>query len=134
MAGSARIEMDATMMDAHEAIKGLDGYAETLLSLSSLLNLFDEKCDEHQALLAQINEKQTDGRSIAQEITKELHKVGTKAGPSGDLTGISAAMQRYVAADKQASEASKAAENTTKPNEVSEAIRKFKLKAGWVSE
>jgi hypothetical protein len=95
------------MMDAFEAIKGLDGYAEILLSLSALLNakMFDEKGDEHGVLLAQIKQKQTDGRWIVFEILKDLQNVGAKADRSGDLTGINAAIERYVAADNKANEA-----------------------------
>ena len=53
---------------------------------------------------------------------------------TGDLTGISAAMKRYVDADNQANEASKKAEEATKPNAVSEALRRFKEKAGLTSD
>lgn len=122
------------MMNAHEAIKGLDGYAEVLLSLTALLNLYEKKSDEHQSLLVQIKEKQTDGRWLAREILKEIHNVGTKSDRSGDLTGISAAVKRYVAADDQANEVVTKAEEPAKPNEVAEAIRKFRLKAGLASE
>src|ERR1700674_1650608 len=123
------------MIDAQEAIKGLDDYAEVLVSLSTLLGakLFEEKRDQHEALLLQIKQKQTDGRWIANEILKDIHTVGTKADRSGDLTGISAAIQRYVAADKQANETLAKAEKATKPNEVAEALRRFKEKAGWQS-
>lgn len=122
------------MMDAHEAIKGLDGYAETLLSLSTLLNLFEEKSDDHQALLLQIKEKQAEGRSIAHATMKKIHNLGTKADRSGDLTGINAAMQRYVAADDQAKQVLMRAKKSTEPNEVVEALRRFRLEQGWVSE
>src|SRR5216684_3856200 len=116
------------MMDAHEAIKGLDGYAEALVSLSTLLgaSLFEEKSDQHEALLLQIKQKLTDGRWIAQEIMKDIHNVGTKADGSGDLTGISAAIQRYVAADNQANEALKKTAKTAGPNSTAEAIRRFR--------
>ena len=129
-----RMEMGAVMMDAHEAIKGLDGYAETLLSLSALLDLYEEKSDEHQSLLADIKKKQTEGRWIAHEIMKDIHNVGTKSDQSGDLTGISAAVKRYVDADNQANEALPKAEEATKPNAVAEAIRRFREKAGLASE
>jgi hypothetical protein len=134
MAGSTR--MVATMMDAHEAIKGLDGYAETLLGLSTLLNagFCEEKSDQHEALLAQIKQNQTDGRWIANEIMKDLHGVGAKADRSGDLTGISAAMQRYVAADNQATEALKKADKAATPNPTSEAIRRFRESRCLTSE
>jgi hypothetical protein len=128
------MEMGAMMMDAHEAIKGLDGYAETLLGLDTLLKLYEEKSDEHQALLLQIKETRTDGRWIAREIMKDIRNVGTKADRSGDLTGISAAMQRYIAADDQANQALIKAENATKPNEVAEALREFRLSAGLATE
>ena len=117
-------------MDTHEAIKGLNSYAETLLSLLALLDLYDETSDEHQSLLSQIKERQTDGRWIAHEIMKDINKVGAKSGRSGDMTGISAAMKRYVEADKQANEAFKKTEGATKPNEVAEALNRFMLKAG----
>ena len=126
--------MGAVMMDAHEAIKGLDGYAETLLSLSALLDLYEEKSDEHQSLLADIKVKQTEGRSLARMIMKEIHEVGTKSDRSGELTGISAAMKRYVEADNQANEASKKAEEATKPNKIVEALRRFQEKAGITSD
>jgi len=123
------------MMDAHEAIKGLDGYAEALVSLSTLLgaSLFEEKSDQHEALLLQIKQKLTDGRWIAQEIMKDIHNVGTKADGSGDLTGISAAIQRYVAADNQANEALKKTAKTAGPNSTAEAIRRFRESSGLVS-
>ena len=130
------MEIGAIMMDAREAIKGLDGYAEALASLIAVLgaNWCEEKSDQHETLLAQIKQKQIDGRWIANEIMKEIHTVGTKADGSGDLTGISAAVQRYVAADKQADEALKAAEKAARPNEVAEAINRFRIKAGLSSE
>jgi UDP-N-acetylmuramyl pentapeptide synthase len=128
------MEIGAVMIDAHEAIKGLDGYAEALLGLNTLLNLFEEKSDEHQSLLVQIKEKQTDGRWIALEIMKDIHNVGTKSDRSGNLTGISAAIQRYVAADDQANEVLMKAEKATRPNEVVEALRRFRVSAGLVSE
>ena len=128
------MEIGAVMIDAHEAIKGLDGYAEALLGLNILLNLFEEKSDEHQSLLVQIKEKQTDGRWIALEIMKDIHNVGTKSDRSGNLTGISAAIQRYVAADDQANEVLMKAEKATRPNEVAEALRRFRVSAGLVSE
>ena len=126
--------MGAVMMDAHEAIKGLDGYAETLLSLLALLDLYEENSEEHQSLLAQMKQKQTDGRWIAHEIMKDIHNVGTKSDQSGDLTGISAAMKRYVDADNQANEVVAKPEEATKPNAVTEALRRFKEKAGLTSE
>jgi len=130
------MEIGATMMDSLEAIKGLDGYSETLASLSALLGakMFEEKSKEHERLLVQIKEKQRDGRWIALEIMKDIHHVGTKADRSGDLAGISAAIQRYVVADNQASEALKKEDKATAPNKTSEAIRQFKIKAGLASE
>jgi hypothetical protein len=123
------------MMDVHEAIKGLDGYAETVTSLSALLgaNWFEKKSDQYVALLAQIKEKQADARSIVLRIMKEIHEVGVKTDGSGDLTGISAAIQRYLAADDQANEALNKAEDAEKPNAVSEALRRFMEKNGWQS-
>ena len=130
------------MMDSLEAIKGLDGYTEILVSLSALLGakIFDEKSSEHEGLLAQIKEKQTEGRWIALEIMKDIHHVGTKADRSGDMTGISTAIQRYLVADKQASEALKEKDEAlekakaTAPNNVAEALRNFRKKAGLFSE
>src|ERR1700738_4799510 len=130
------------MMDSLEAIKGLDGYTEILVSLSALLGakIFDEKSSEHEGLLAQIKEKQTEGRWIALEIMKDIHHVGTKADRSGDVTGISTAIQRYLVADKQASEALKEKDEAlekakaTAPNNVAEALRNFRKKAGLFSE
>jgi hypothetical protein len=76
------------MMDALEAIKGLDGCTEILLSLSALLGakMFDEKSNEYESLLIQIKGKQIDGRLIARMIMNDIHCVGTKADRSGDLT------------------------------------------------
>jgi len=128
------MDIGAGMMDAHEAIKGLDGYAETLLSLRALLDLYEEKSDEHQSLLDQIKEKQTEGRSIARMIMNDIHKVGTKSDRSGDLAGISTAMKRYVDADNQANEVVTKAEEATKPNAVVEALRLFREKAGLTSD
>jgi hypothetical protein len=131
------------MMDSLEAIKGLDGYTEILVSLSALLGakIFDEKGSEHEGLLAQIKEKQTEGRWIALEIMKDIHHVGTKADRSGDVTGISTAIQRYLVADKQATEALKEnnealkkKDKVTAPNSVSEALHNFRKKAGLISD
>jgi len=82
------------MMDAIEAIRGLDGYTETLGSLGALLGakMFTEKSREQDDLLAQIKQQQVDGRWLALTIMKEIHNVGTKPDPSGDATGISAAI------------------------------------------
>jgi hypothetical protein len=120
------------MMDSLEAIKGLDGYTEVLVGLSTLLSakMFDEKSHEHEGLLAQIKQKKIDGRGIAFAIMKEIHDVGTKADRSGDLTGISAAIQRYLVADKQASEALKKADKATAPTPIADAVRKFRESAG----
>jgi hypothetical protein len=122
------------MMDALEAIKGLDGYAEILLSLSALLGakMFDEKSIEYESLLVQIKEKQKDGRLIVRKIMNDIHCVGTKADRSGDLTGIGAAIERYVAADNKANEALKKTDKATAPNEVAEAVRRFRESAGLI--
>ena len=132
------------MMDSLEAIKGLDGYTEVLASLSAMLGakIFDESSSsEHECVLAQIKQKQTDGRWLALEIMKDIHHVGTKADRSGDLTGISAAIQRYLVADKQATEALKEndealkeKDKATAPNSVSEALHNFRKNAGMISE
>jgi hypothetical protein len=124
------------MMDVLEAIKGLDGYAEALASLSALLGskMFLEKSEEYEGLVSQIKEKQTDGRWIAREIMKEIHQVGTRADRSGDMTGISSAIQRFVAADGQASEVLKTTDAANAPNPVAEALRRFRIKAGLASE
>jgi hypothetical protein len=125
------------MMDVHEAIKGLDGYAEALASLSTLLGamLFEEKSDERETLLAQIKEKQNEGKSIALMIMKDIHTVGTKADGSGDLTGISAAMQRYVAADHQASEALMIEKTKANPpTPIRDAVDRFTKSAGLIPD
>jgi hypothetical protein len=124
-----------TMMDALEAIKGLDGYAETLAGLSALLGakMFDDKSAEQEGLRAQIQEKQKDGRWIVLEIMKDIHTVGTKPDRTGDLTGLKAAIERYVAADNRASEALGKKNETPAPNSVSEAIRRFREKEGLSS-
>src|ERR1700737_2385350 len=116
------------MMDALEAIKALNGYSETLLSLIALLGaeMFDEKSNEHEVLLAQIKQTQTDGRWIVFEILKDIQNVGTKADRSGDLTGINVAIERYVAADNKAKEALKKGDEATVPNKTSEAIPRFR--------
>jgi hypothetical protein len=120
------------MMDLLEAIKGLDGYTETLASLSALLGakMFDEKSNEHEGLVAQIKEKQKDGRWIALEIMKDIHHVGTKADRSGDLIGISAAIERYVVADNRASEALKKEDKASAPTPIADAVRRFRESAG----
>jgi hypothetical protein len=128
------MQTGAVMMNAYEAIKGLDGYAEALLSLNTLLSLYEEKSDEHQSLLLQIKQKQTDGRWVASAIMKDIHEADTKSDRSGGFAGISAAMKRYVAADEQVSEALLKAQNAAKPNKVSEAIERFRLKQRRVSE
>jgi hypothetical protein len=95
---------------------------------------------EHEGLLAQIKQKQIDGRWVALEIMKDIHHVGTKADRSGDLTGIGAAIQRYLVAEKQASDALKEKDEALKedkataPNAVSEALRRFKKNAGMILE
>ena len=117
------------MMNVLEAIKALDGYAEVLVSLSTLLGskVFEEKSEEYDGLLAQIREKQRDGGWIAREIMKDIdHHVGTKADRSGDMTGLSSAIQRYVAADNQANEALKEKDRATTLSPSAEAIRKFR--------
>jgi hypothetical protein len=126
------MEVGTTMMDSLEAIKGLDGYTETLVSLSALLGakMFEEKSHEHEGMLAQIKQNQIDGRWIAREIMKDIHHVGTKADRSGDLTGISAAIQRYLAADNQASEALKKADKANAPTSTADAVRAFRKSAG----
>ena len=65
---------------------------------------------------------------------KDLHHVGTKADRSGDMTGLSAAIQRFVAADGQASEVLKTKDAANTPNPVAEAIRQFEINAGLASE
>jgi hypothetical protein len=124
------------MMDVLEAIKGLDGYSETLASLGTLLgaNLFEGKGEEFEALLAQLKEEQKQGRWLAREIMKEIHDVGAKADRSGDMTGLSAAIQRFVAADNQAGEALNKKNGTDVPNAVSEALRRFRINAGLMTE
>jgi hypothetical protein len=124
------------MMDVLEAIKGLDGYAEALVSLSTLLGskVFEEKSEEYESLLAQIREKQRDGKWLAGEIMKDIHHVGTKADRSGDMTGLSAAIQRHVAADNQASEALKKKDQATTLSPSAEAIRKFRESQGFISK
>lgn len=123
----------ATMMDAIEAIRGLDGYTETLGSLGALLRaeMFDENNPEHDDLLAQIKQQRVDGRSIALAIMKEIHNVGTKSDQSGDVTGISAAIQRFLAADEQAGKAL-GKKDETAPNSLSEAIRRFRENHNWI--
>jgi hypothetical protein len=96
--------------------------------------MFDEKSDEHGVLLAQIKQKQTDGRWIVFEILKDLQNVGAKADRSGNLTGLNAAIERYLAADNKANEALKKTDKATAPNEVSEALRRFRKSAGLISE
>ena len=127
------------MMNSHEAIKGLDGYSETLISLSVLLGskMFEDKGDDqvrtyYDRLLVQIKEAQRDGKWLALEIMKEIHLVGPKPDQSSDLVGVSAAIQRYVLADNQASEAQNKKEGGTAPNSVSEAIRRFREKTGFL--
>ncbi len=127
------MEIGAIMMNSSEAIKGLDGYSETLISLSVMLGakMFEDKSSEHvhncyEAMVVQLKEKQDRAKLLAFEIMKETHNVGS----AGDLTGISAAVQRYVLADKQASEALIKLKEKDAPNEVSLAIDRFMKKAG----
>jgi hypothetical protein len=145
MLGSRRpegMEIGATMMDSREAIKGLDGYSEILVSLSVLLGskMFEEKSDEqirtfYDRLLVQIKEAQRDAKWIALEIMKDIHHVGTKQDQSGDLIGIGAAIQRYVIADNQASEAlKKKGGDAPPPNSVAEAIATFRKKHGMIEK
>jgi hypothetical protein len=63
----------------------------------------------------------------AREIMKDIHHVRTEADRSGDLTGISAAIRRYVVADNQASEAVKKMDEANAPNELAESIRQFRI-------
>jgi hypothetical protein len=130
------MEIGLTMMDTLEAIKGLDGYTETLVSLSTLLGakMFEEKSDEHERLLVQIRENQKDGKWIVLEIMKDIQHIGTKADGPADVIGISAAIQRYVDADKQANEALKKADKANAPTPIADAVRQFRIKAGLASE
>jgi hypothetical protein len=124
----------ALMMDTREAITSLNGYSETLVGLSVLLGskLFEEKDDEQirmsrDRLLAQIKETRTNGKWMALEVMKEIHQVGTKADDSGCLIGITAAMERYVAADSQASDALGKLEKKA-PSSTASAIQQFREK------
>src|SRR5271166_1847037 len=106
------------MIDAQEAIKGLNGFTESLVSLIALLGakMFEEESSEQKELLAQVTQKQTDGRWFARSIMKELQIVGTGSDQSGDLTGLSAAIQRYLVADSQALEAIRTENKVAAPN------------------
>lgn len=122
-------------MNTSEAIKGLDGFSEILASMSILVQskILQEDADqqkyEHsQRLMAQLKQKLTDGRWFAQEILKEIHEVGVS---SGDMAGISAAIQRYVTADRQASEALGKTNNAeAAPTALQLAIRAYREKQG----
>jgi hypothetical protein len=106
------MELGATVMDSREAILGLDGYSDVLVSLSALLGakMFEDEKDEqiqkeYEELRVQVVEKQKDASGIALAIMKELHHAGTTSDQCGKMVGVSAAIQRYVLADTQASEA-----------------------------
>ena len=120
------------MMDAHEAIRSLDGYCETLGSLGALLGakIFKEKSPEQEGLLSRLKQQQIDGREIALMIVKEIHTVGTKSDRSGDLAGVNAAVTRYLEADRQADEAIKKVRKVDAPSPSAEAIRRFREKRG----
>ena len=66
----------------------------------------------------------------ALEIMKDIHHVGTKADRSGDLIGISAAIERYVVADNRASEALKKEDKASAPTPIADAVRRFRESAG----
>ena len=133
------METGAIVMDSREAVKSLDAYSDILVSLSVLLGakMFEDKSDQgarkdYEGLLVEIREKQKEAMSLAIEIVKAINHAGTKTDKSGDVIGIGAAVQRYVLADNQASEALKKEGKATSPNTVAEAVSRFKKSAGLI--
>lgn len=120
-------------MDASEATKGLDLYSEILVSSSILIksDILAQDADEqkyayNENLIDRLKQDLKDGRWFVQEILKEIHKVGIA--PSN--IGLSAAIQRFVAADRQASDALGEETKEGKPNAVSEGLKRFRERAG----
>lgn len=133
-----RIETGAIMMDSREAVKSLDTYSDILVSLSVLLGakMFEDGGDQgirkdREGLLLELKEKQKEAMSLAIEIVKAINHQRAGSDQSGDMIGVNAAVQRYVLADSQASEALKKKEgNATAPNATAEAIGRFLEKHG----
>jgi len=106
------METGALMMDAHEAVKCLDIYSDSLVSLSILIGakILEDKNDQemrenYEGLQVKLRERQKEAMALAIEIVTAKNRQGTVSDQSS--TGINAAVQRYVLADNRASEALK---------------------------
>jgi hypothetical protein len=105
----------ALMMDAHEAIRCLDNYSDNLISLSLLVGAStlqsksdQDLCDTSKSLRVMLVEKQREAMELASKIVtaKERRRV-FRGDYLSDTIGVSAALERYVRADRQASDALK---------------------------
>jgi hypothetical protein len=130
------METGALMMDAHEAVKCLDIYSDSLVSLSILLGakILEDKNDQemrenYEGLQVKLREKKKEAMALAIEIVTAKNRQGTVSDHAG--AGINAAVQRYVLADNQASEALKK-EGKLDENSVSKAIQRFRKSAGLI--
>ena len=100
------------LMDSREAVTWLDIYSDDLVSLSLVLRAStlqddtdDEICEVHEDLKIAIVEKQKQAMLLARDILTTKNRRG---GTSDSLIDeLSAAIQRYVLADKKASDALK---------------------------
>jgi hypothetical protein len=97
-------------MDSREAVAWLNIYSDELVSLSLLLNARtlqddtdDEICEVRDGLEIAIVEKQKEAMLLAHDILTTRNR---RSGASDPLVNeLSVAIQRYVLADAQASEA-----------------------------
>jgi hypothetical protein len=135
------METGALMMDSREAVKSLDTYSDILVSLSVLLGakMLEDRGDQgirkdREGLLIELKEKQKEAMSLAIEIVKAINHPHAGSDQSGDMIGVNAAVQRYVLADSQASEAKKKEGDATAPNATAEAIRRFREKHGMLEK
>jgi hypothetical protein len=107
------------MMDTREAVRCLDVYSDNLISLSLLVrastlqNKTDkEMCDNHQGLKITIMNKQKEAMELALEIVATKNRRRAESDSLVDSFGINAAIERYVLADNQASQALKPPQET----------------------
>ena len=107
------------MMDTREAVRCLDVYSDNLISLSLLVrastlqNKTDkEMCDNHQGLKITIMNKQREAMELALEIVAAKSRRRAESDSLVDSFGINAAIERYVLADNQASQALKPPQET----------------------
>ena len=102
------------MMDSREAVNCLDIYSDNLVSLSLLVGASrsqngtdKDMCDIHQGLKIEIMKKQKEAMKLALEIVAAKDRRRADSDALIDFFGINAALERYVLANNQASQALK---------------------------